>query len=56
MQWIISREQPDGSWEPTGQEFTGDMDEVNAHLVSLQEQTGVCHAAILLAAGVNAGP
>lgn len=46
MIWIILIERT-SSWQPTGDEFSGSMDEVNAHLVSLQEQTGACHAATL---------
>jgi hypothetical protein len=47
MQWIISMEQPDGSWEPTGEVFEGSMDDVNAHLSMLHQSTGVCHSATL---------
>lgn len=45
MQWTILIESAPDNFTPTGEVFTGDMEQVQAHLADLQAQTGHCYAA-----------
>lgn len=43
--WIILRESAPGLFTATGEQFTGTAQEAQDHLVLLQAESGLCHAA-----------
>jgi hypothetical protein len=47
--WRILIERPPGYFDPTGEQFSGTPPEVAAYVEALRIQTGVCHAAELIA-------
>jgi hypothetical protein len=45
MVWNLYREGPPGQFLPTGETFTGTMDEVVTYMAALRDATGVCYGA-----------
>jgi hypothetical protein len=45
MTWIILSESGPGAFTPTGEWFTGTLEETQDHLAALQAESGLCHAA-----------